>query len=106
MYKAYNYFLKNYVGLTRFLDHHIIPIDNNQSERVLRSPVIGRKTWYGNHSKKAAESPAILFTIVESCKLVGINPRTFYEDAVKRKHAKNTCLTPFEFKSLSPLNTE
>jgi len=106
MYKAYNYFLKNYVGLTRFLDHHFIPIDNNQSERVLRSPVIGRKTWYGTHSKKAAESAAILFTMVESCKLVGINPRTFFEDAVKRKHAKNTCLTPFEFKSLSPLNTE
>ena len=45
MYKAYNYFLKNYERLTRFLDHHFIPIDNNQSERVLRSPVIGRKTW-------------------------------------------------------------
>lgn len=106
MYKAYNYFLKNYAGLTRFLDHHFIPIDNNQSERIIRSPVIGRKTWYGNHSKKAAESSAILFTIVESCKLVGINPRTFCEDAVKRKHAKKICLTPFEYNNLNPINTE
>jgi len=106
MHKAYNYFFKNYVGLTRFLDHHFIPIDNNQSERLLRSPVIGRKTWYGNHSKKAAETSAIHFTMVESCKLVGINPRTFYEDAVKRKHAKQSCLTPFEYKNLNLLNTE
>jgi transposase len=106
MYKAYNYFLKNYVGLTRFLDHHFIPIDNNQSERIIRSPVIGRKTWYGTHSKKAAECSAIHFTIVESCKLVGINPRTFYDDAVKRKHAKQSCSTPFEYKNLNLLNTE
>ena len=106
MYKAYNYFLKNYAGLTRFLDHHFIPIDNNQSERIIRPPVIGRKTWYGNHSKRAAESSAILFTIVESCKLVGINPRTFCEDAVKRKHAKQSCLTPFEYNNLNLLNTE
>jgi hypothetical protein len=106
MYKAYNYFLKNYAGLTRFLDHYFIPIDNNKSERIIRSPVIGRKTWYGNHSKKAALCSAVHFTIVESCKLVGINPRTFCDDAVKRKHAKQSCLTPFEYKNLNLLNTE
>jgi transposase len=105
MYKAYNYFLKNYAGLTRFLDHHFIPIDNNQSERIVRSPVIGRKTWYGNHSKKAAESSAIHFTIVESCKLVGINPREFYKDAVQRIHQKREILTPFEYMKLISINT-
>jgi Transposase IS66 family len=45
MFIAYNYFLENYEGLTRFLTNHLIPIDNNQSERLLRSHVVGRKTW-------------------------------------------------------------
>ena len=43
--RAFNYFLKNYDGLTKFLDDPRVPIDNNASERLLRSPVVGRKTW-------------------------------------------------------------
>lgn len=95
---AYNYFIENYEGLTRFLDHHLIPIDNNASERLLRSHVIGRKTWYGTHSPAAAEAAAIHFTIVESCKLNQINPREFYLDAVQRIHTKKNVLTPYEYK--------
>jgi hypothetical protein len=33
MADAYNYFIANYDGLTRFLDSHLIPIDNNLSEQ-------------------------------------------------------------------------
>jgi len=48
--KAMGYFLKNYEGLTLFLKNPDLPIDNNPAERQLRSPVVGRKTWYGTHS--------------------------------------------------------
>ena len=99
MARAYNYFLENYEGLTRFLDNHLIPIDNNSSERLLRSHVIGRKTWYGTHSPAAAKAAAIHFTIVESCKLNQINPREFYHDAVRRIHTNQNILTPYEYKN-------
>jgi len=105
MYTAYNYFIKNYEGLTRFLDNHLIPIDNNHSERLLRSPVVGRKTWYGTHSRRAAEAAAVHFTIVESCKMIGVNPREFYMDAVKRIHANMDPLTPFEYQESQNGNT-
>lgn len=49
--KALNYFLNNYDGLTLFLTEPDVPIDNNAQERLLRSHVVGRKTWYGTHSE-------------------------------------------------------
>jgi transposase len=67
--KALNYLLGNYAGLTLFLSDPEVPIDNNAQERLLRSHVVGRKTWYGTHSEQGAETAAILFTIVETCKL-------------------------------------
>ena len=61
--KALNYLLNNYEGLTLALSNVAIPLDNNGQERLLRSPVVGRKTWYGTHSKKGARTAAKLFTI-------------------------------------------
>jgi hypothetical protein len=55
-----------------------VPIDNNASERILRGPVVGRKTWYGTHSKDGALAAAVHFSLVQSCRLVGLNPRTYY----------------------------
>jgi hypothetical protein len=40
-----------------------------------RSHVVGRKTWYGTHSERGAAKAAILFLIVETCKLNQVNPR-------------------------------
>lgn len=105
MATAYNYFIENYEGLTRFLDNHLIPIDNNLSERLLRSHVVGRKTWYGTHSRRAAETAAVHFSIVESCKMIGVNPREFYSDAVKRIHSKDDPLTPLEYKESRDSNS-
>lgn len=105
MASAYSYFLKNYDGLTLFLTNHQVPIDNNGSERLLRSPVVGRKTWYGTHSRAGAQAAAVHFTIVESCKLNRVNPRQYYLDAVDRIHQKQELLTPRQFKEILDKNT-
>lgn len=97
--RSLRYFLENYVGLTKFLDDPDIPIDNNLQERLLRSPVVGRKTWYGTHSKLGARTAAILFSIVESCKLNEVNPREYFPRITKDLLAGNPVYTPFEFKS-------
>ncbi len=75
--KAASYLLENYSGLTLFLKDPEVAIDNNLQERLLRSHVVGRKTWYGTHSERGAETAAILFSIVETCKLNHVNPRTY-----------------------------
>ncbi len=98
--KAIGYFLENFDGLTRFIKNPSLPIDNNPQERLLRNPVIGRKTWYGTHSRRGAETMAILFSLVESCKLNKINPREYFKKLVQDLHAGQGPYTPNEFKNL------
>lgn len=96
--KALKYYLENYAGLTYFLTDPEVPIDNNAQERLLRSHVVGRKTWYGTHSEQGAETACVLFSIVETCKLNGVNPREYFPDLVRRILNKEPPLTPAQWK--------
>jgi len=94
---AMNYFFSNFTALTRFVTDPEVPIDNNAQERRMRNPVIGRKTWYGNHSIRGAKTSTILFTLVETCKLCKVNPREYFRSLVEDLHAKKPPRTPAEF---------
>ena len=102
--RSIDYFLKNYDELVYFLKHEDIPIDNNSQERLMRSPVIGRKTWYGNHSKRGAKTSSILFSLVESCKLNKINPRDYFKDIVHTIHQNQQVYTPSEYLEMKSEN--
>ena len=95
--KAIDYFIKNFNELTYFLKQEDLPIDNNPQERLMRNPVIGRKTWYGTHSKQGAETNAVLFSIIETCKINKINPRDYFRDIVHAIHEKREIFTPNEY---------
>jgi transposase len=96
--KALKYFLENYAGLTLFIGDPEVPIDNNSQERLLRNHVVGRKTWYGTHSERGALTAAILFTLVETCKLNHVNPREYFKRLVTDLHDGLDPRTPYEFK--------
>ena len=96
-YKACQYFVKNYARLSACLNDPAIPLDNNLSERGLRSSVIGRKTWYGTHSERGAETAAIHFTIIESSKINKVNPRAYYKHIIESIHYKKPLLTPSQY---------
>jgi transposase len=98
---ALNYFLENYIGLTFFLTDSEVSIDNNAQERLLRSHVVGRKTWYGTHSERGAKTAAVLFSIIETCKLNQVNPRIYLQNLVKDLLESKNPYTPKEFKDLS-----
>ena len=74
-----------------------VPIDNNASERLLRSSVIDRKTWYGIYSTRGAETAAIHFTLVHSFHLAGVNPRLYYRLARDWILKGESILTPLEY---------
>jgi len=95
--KAMSYFLKNYAGLTLFLKNKELPIDNNHQERMFRPHVVGRKTWYGTHSKRGADTASKLFSLVESCKLNKVNPREYFKDLVLDLHQGKTAYTPLTY---------
>ena len=103
--RAAKYFLNNYEGLTRCLDDIRIPLDNNQQESLFRNPVIGRKTWHGNHSPLGAKTTARLFTIIESCKLNKVNPRKYIPDIVKAIHENKPLFTPSQYRRMIDKDT-
>lgn len=73
--------LKNHwEGLTVFVDHPQIPMDNNGSERTLRGPVVGRKNYYGSGTEWSAKLTAALFSIFETLKLWELNPVEWLSD--------------------------
>ena len=97
MGKAMKYFINNYSELTLFTDNIDLPIDNNKQESLFRSPVVGRKTWYGTHSKVGAKTASILFSIIEACKMNDVNPREYFPDLVNDIHSGNNFYTPYEY---------
>jgi len=100
--KSINYFLNHYPGLTICTTNIHIPLDNNLSERELRSPVVGRKTWYGTHSKRGALTAAVIFSINHSCKINNVNPRNYFPWVVNRLLKGEPVLTPHEYSKLPP----
>ena len=79
--KALNYLLGHWDGLTLFLEDPRIALDNNAAERALRGPVVGRKNFYGNRSKRGAKTTAILYSLIESAKLNGRDPASYLREA-------------------------
>jgi transposase len=75
--KAIDYMLGVWRGLVRFLDDPRIPLDNNGTERGLRGVVIGRKNHYGSKSRRGTEVAALFYSLIESAKLAGIEPKAY-----------------------------
>lgn len=64
-------------GLTLFVDHPDIPLDNNEAERRIRNPVVGRKNYYGSGSIWSGTLATACFTIFQTLILNGIDPQKF-----------------------------
>jgi transposase len=83
MGKALKYMAGLWTGLTRFLTDPRIPLSNNASERVQRGVVVGRKNHYGSKSKRGTEVAALFYTIIESAKLCGLEPKAYLRHAAR-----------------------
>ena len=68
---------KHWGGLTVFVDHPLVPMDNNIAERDHRTPVVGRKNFYGSGSLWSGQLAAAMYTVLMTVKLHKINPRTW-----------------------------
>jgi hypothetical protein len=100
LHKAIGYMVHMWPGLVLFLDDPRIPLDNNGTERGARSPVVGRKNHYGSHSLRGTEVAATLYSLVESAKLNGLEPRFYLRVAVREGLRHETVPLPHEVKAL------
>ncbi len=103
--RAIRYMAGVWPGLLVFLDNPAVPLDNNASERSMRGPVVGRKNHYGSRSQRGTEVAALLYTILESCKLAGVNPAAYLREAVLAGIRKNTIALPHEWVPLAPADS-
>jgi len=84
MGKAVAYALGQWEALNRYVDHGILSIDNNLAERVLRMVVIGRKNWLFAGSDNGGKRAAVIYSLVASCKLCGVDPFAYLRDVIDR----------------------
>ena len=68
---------EHWKGLTLFVDNPALPMDNNLAERMLRSMVLGRKNYWGNHCLWAGQLTVEMLSIVQTCLMHGISPRAY-----------------------------
>src|SRR6266704_3379326 len=66
-------------GLSRHRDFPELPLDNNQAERAIRTPVVGRKNYNGSGSRWAAELAGHAWTILGTARIAGHNPRAYLD---------------------------
>jgi transposase len=74
---ALGYTCNQHDALMRFLDDGRLLMDNNRSERAIKSVVLGRKAWLFCGSDDHAKSTAALYSIVASARLHGIDPEEY-----------------------------
>lgn len=75
--QAIRYMQELWPGLIRFLDNPLIPLDNNAVERALRGLVVGRKNHYGSRSRRGCEVAALFYSLMETAKLCGVEPKSY-----------------------------
>jgi len=81
---AIRYCLNHWAALTRYLDDGRTKIDNNAAERALRVVAVGRKNWMFAGSESGGAAAACVYTLIESAKACGLNPREYLEDVLRR----------------------
>jgi transposase len=84
MAEALDYALKNRVALTRYLEDGRIPIDNNGVERALRCVAVGRKNWMFVGNEEGGRRAAILYSLVQTCREIGVDPKEYFRDVLLR----------------------
>jgi transposase len=82
--EAIRYALTRWDGLSRFLDDGRIDLDSNTVERSIRPLALNRKNALFAGSDEGGDNWAVIATLIENCKLSGINPHTWLTDTLAK----------------------
>lgn len=80
---AFGYAIRQRDALRRFLDDGRLRLENNASERALRSIATGRKAWLFMGSDDHAQAAANIFSLVASCRLHGLDVESYLTDIIR-----------------------
>lgn len=81
---AIGYVQGQWEALRRFVDDEHLPLDNNRSERALRTAAVGRKNFLFVGHDEAGGNLAGLYSLVATCLANEMNPETYLADVLTR----------------------
>ncbi|WP_354491961.1 IS66 family transposase [Novosphingobium sp. 1529] len=82
--KAINYMLRRWDGFTRFLTDGRVCLTNNAAERALRCVPLGRKAWLFCGSDRGGQRAAIIYSLIQTCRLNDVDPQAWLADVLAR----------------------
>jgi transposase len=82
--EAIRYALSRWAGLSLFLDDGRVEIDNNVVERAIRPLTLNRKNALFAGSDGGAEHWAVIASLIETCKLLAVEPNGYLADVITR----------------------
>src|SRR5579863_7576475 len=82
--EAIRYALSRWAGLGFFLDDGRVEIDNNTVERAIRPIALNRKNALFAGSDGGAEHWAVIASLIETCKLIEVEPHGYLADVITR----------------------
>lgn len=74
IFMALNYLIRNYDEMTHYFDIPEMPIDNTDTERLIRDMVIGKKAYLFCRDLDACKRAAMMYSLFGACKVLDKNP--------------------------------
>jgi transposase len=82
--RALSYAENQWPAMTRYLEVAQAELDNNSTEHALRSVVLGRRNWLHVGQEAGGEKAANLFSLMITCKRLGVEPYAYLHDILRR----------------------
>lgn len=98
--QAISYARNHWRALARFVEHGQVEIDNNLVENAIRPTAIGKKNWLFFGSDEAGKRNAVVYTLIENCRMHGVDPFAYLKDVLERLPTT----TNQQVAQLTPLN--
>lgn len=103
--KAIQYSLNRWKALERYLQDGRINIDTNPVENCIRGVALGKKNWMFCGSEGGGHRAALIYSLIETCKLNGVEPYAYFVQILTRlptaKASELPSLMPWNFNSKS-----
>jgi transposase len=96
--QAIDYALRRWETLTRYVADGRLEIDNNLCENAIRPTAVGKKNFLFIGHPEAGQRSAVIYSVLGSCRRLGINPAEYLQDLFERLPKAKTS----EIKSLAP----
>jgi transposase len=101
--RALAYALDQWPSIVNYTKVAEAELDNNGVENAIRPVALGRRNWMFAGSESGGRRAAVLFSLVTTCKRLGINPFEYLSDVIARignhKASRIAELTPRAWKA-------